>query len=212
MSRRIARLARRRIREKPLAATLSSVGGCTFAEDPGQSCAEVLPMWSGAVNACVLSARAQPDHGNSARVFDARSDATRILIGPGREHLLVDRGAELIRLDIVEGTVFDGPVLLHFDLADDGCLERRIAAIRALRSPAPSAPRYNRLANRLLALQAVDVRNAGGSLRETADILLGPGDWPGDGDHRKSRVRRLCDLGRAMIEAGPSAILNEPAC
>ena len=88
-------------------------------------------------------------------------------------------------------------------------LEDRIAAIRSFRATPTLGPRHPRLADRLLALQAADVRKAGASLRETADLVLGHGEWPGDGDHRKSRVRRLCDLGKSMIEAGPSALLNE---
>jgi hypothetical protein len=54
----------------------------------------------------------------------------------------------------------------------------------------------------------VDARQAGASLRETADILLGPGAWPGDGEHRKSYVRRLLNVGSHLIDSGPREILN----
>ena len=166
-------------------------------------------MWSGLLDSRVLPARAEMPLDGAARLLDARADGVRILIGSDREHLLVQHGDTLIRIDVVEGTVRNGPVTLRFDLADDARLEDRIAAIRSFRAAPTPGPRHERLANKLLALQAVDMRKAGASLRKTADLLFGPGDWPGGGDHRKSRVRRLCDLGTSLIEAGPAAILSE---
>ena len=143
-----------------------------------------------------------------ARLFDARSANARVERGPIAEHLLIDVEGELVRLDEVEGTTRKGPVALHFDLADDDRVESRIAAIRAFRATVPTRRRHARLAEKLLALQAVDARQAGASLRQIADVLLGPGDWPGDGEHRKSHVRRLLNGGSRMIESGPRGILN----
>jgi hypothetical protein len=143
-----------------------------------------------------------------ARRFDAFSAGTRMMCGPRGEHVLIDRGGELVRLDVIEGTTAAGRVVLRFDLADDDRLEIQIAVIRTLRATAPAGPRHMRLAQRLFALQAVDARNAGASLKETADILLGPGDWPGDGEYRKSYMRRLLDAGARMICSGPREILN----
>ncbi|MBT2189280.1 DUF2285 domain-containing protein [Sphingobium sp. H33] len=92
-------------------------------------------------------------------------------------------------------------------MADDDHLDARIAAMRALRCSVPNGRRHIRLVRKLLALQAVDARNAGASLREIAENLLGRGEWPGDGEHRKSNVRRLLDSGEDMLRAGPRAIL-----
>lgn len=141
-------------------------------------------------------------------LFDALSADARMMRGPLGEHLLIDRGGELVRLDVIEGTTAAGPVVLRFELADDHRFDALVAAIGTLRAAVASVPRHGRLARRLFALKAVDVRNAGASLKETADILLGPGDWPGDGEHRKSYVRRLLDAGSRMIRSGPREILN----
>ncbi len=168
----------------------------------------MLPIWSAAVDPRVLAVRAVKPDGMGAPLFDALSADTWMLKGPGGEHLLIDRGGEFIRLDVVDGTTAAGPVKLHFDLANDDRLDARVAAIRALRATAPAGPRHMRLARRLFALQAVDARNAGISLKETADFLLGPGDWPGEGEHRKSHVRRLIITGEKMVRAGPRAILS----
>jgi hypothetical protein len=187
--------------------TSSRTGGCTFAENPARNCASVLPVWSAAIDPRVLAVRAvQPVQG-TARPFDATGIGVRLVTGRNVEHLLIDRGG-IVRLDIIEGTVAAGPVALHFDLADDDRIESQVAAIRALRRTSRIGRRNVQLAGRLLALQAVDARDAGASLRETAEILLGAGDWPGDGDHRKSHVRRLIVAGRQMIRAGPAAVLG----
>lgn len=184
------------------------VGGCTFPEDPAQTCASVLPLWSAAVDPCVLTVRAVRPRNEHVRLFDAKALNARMVRGPDGEHLVLDRDGEVIRFDIVEGTTASGPIALHFDVADSWRVEAQLSAIRALRGPPRPDQRHGRWARRLLALQAVDVRDAGASLREIAEILLGSGDWPGNGEHRKSVVRRLLSTGSEMIRSGPRAILN----
>ena len=165
-------------------------------------------MWSAAVDPRVLVARAEHPHDQRDRLFSVAPDAVRILQAPDGEHLLVERGDDLIRLDVVHGTTVRGPVTLRFELADDDRLAAQLTALHAFRAKMPIQSRHERLARKLLALQAVDARNAGASLRESARMLLGPGDWPGDGEHRKSHTRRLLGLGLRMIAEGPRAILE----
>jgi len=166
-----------------------------------------MPFWSASFDPRVLPARALPPKGAGPRLFDARSPNISSLRRPNCEHLLVDRGNEPIRLDIIEGTVTNGPVTLSFDFADDDSLDGRLAALEAFRDPRLAEHRYHWLARRLLALRAFDAREANASLREIADIVLGCGDWPGDGEHRKSLVRRLVVTGTEMVRAGARAIL-----
>ena len=164
-------------------------------------------MWSAAVDPRVLAVRAVPVFGAGARIFDAHTADVRVLRGPSGEHLITDRGGEPVRLDVIEGTTVAGPVMLRFDVADDDRLDVRIAAVRALRYTASTGRRHIQLARKLLALQAVDARDAGASLREIAELLLGSGEWPGDGEHRKSNVRRLVETGEGVLRAGPRAML-----
>ena len=185
-----------------------TAGGCTFAEDPGGSCALVLRLWSAAADQRVLTARAVRPSGRDCRLFDGRSSDVRIVRGSDCEYLLVDRGGAGVRIDVIEGSVAAGRVILRFDLTDDDRLETRVAAIHTFRNGDTKRRRYPQLAGRLLALQAVDVHDAGASLREIAEHLLGPGTWPGDGEHRKSLVRRLVVTGAAMIRAGPHVVLG----
>lgn len=187
--------------------TSSRIGGCTFPEDPGQSCAHILPIWSAAIDPRVLVVQAVTLIESVGRPFDLKMSDTRVLRGRQAEHLLVERDNALFRLDVIEGTVTAGPVSLRFNLADDERLPAQISVISAYRRTTLPAPRHTQLGNRLLALHALDVRHAGASLRETADIILGPGAWPGEGEHRKSLVRRMVVAGERMISAGPQPIL-----
>jgi hypothetical protein len=164
-------------------------------------------MWSAAIDPRVLAVRALKPADGYARWFDGKSADMRMVRGPRCEHLIVDPGGEVIRLDVIHGTVVAGPVTLRFDLPDDDRLELQLSAMRAFRGPAAVARSHVQLARRLLALEAVDARDAGASLRETADILLGPGAWPGNGEHRKSLVRRMIVAGERAVRAGPKAIL-----
>ena len=165
-------------------------------------------MWSAALDPCVLTIRFAKPAGEDSRLFDPRSSTVRTVSSPISEHMLIDRGGEVIRLDVMKGFPVALPVMLRFDLADDNRVDGQLAAICALRAAKPIERRHVRLARRLLALQAADARDAGISLREIADMLVGPGDWPGDGEHRKSHVRRLIVTGQRMIQAGPRTILS----
>jgi hypothetical protein len=145
------------------------------------------------------------------RSFDVRQPSAHVLVGEGCEHIYVDHGGGVVRLDLVAGTALAGPISLCFDLHDDERLPAKLEALRQFAQICASAPTersHTNLANRLLALHAFDLRAAGIGLRRIAAELLGSGDWPGDGDHRKSRTRRLVAVGEAMVRAGPGAILS----
>ena len=168
----------------------------------------MLPIWSAAIDPRVLAVRAiSPVDANGERVFDARSADTHMVSGPCAEHLLLDRGVDVFRLDVIQGTTLEGPVALRFELADDDRLPAQISTLGAYGRATVPASRHAQLGNRLLALQASDARHTGASLREIADIILGPGTWPGEGEHRKSLVRRMLVAGERMIGAGPRPIL-----
>lgn len=183
------------------------VGVCTFAEDPSRNCAIVRPIWSAAMDPCVLRARAVPATNNASYAFDASLLAARIAIGTSCEHVLLDAVGGPVRLEVIEGTMIAGPVALRFDVICDDRLPHQLAALQRLSRPSPYR-RHEQLARKLFSLEAFDTHAAGATLRETARLVLGPGDWPGTGDHRKSQVRRMIAAGARMIEEGPGAVLN----
>lgn len=140
--------------------------------------------------------------------LDAPDATVHRVIGPFCEYLAIDNGGVPVRLDVVEGRTMPGPVALRFDIADDDRLPLQLEAIGTLAGHGRQRP-MPRLTNRLLALRAFDARLAGKGLRSIADHLLGDGDWPGDGEHRKSLVRRLCAMGERMVCDGPRAVFME---
>jgi hypothetical protein len=56
------------------------------------------------------------------------------------------------------------------------------------------------------ALRVGDAIAAGASQRAIGLGIYG-GDWPGDGEHLKSRVRRMIPLAAALFRAGPRGVL-----
>lgn len=164
-------------------------------------------MWSAAVDPRVLTARAVPAYGERSNGVLALSPVALRMWTSRTEHLLIDRG-DLLRVDLVDHAATGAPFQLHFDLPDDDWLEQRITVIRSLRGRRHHGG-HPQLARRLLSLNAVDGRDAGASLKDIADHVLGPGDWPGDGEHRKSMIRRMIASGDEMLLAGPRAVLDD---
>jgi hypothetical protein len=135
-------------------------------------------------------------------------EAGRVVASPAGEHVLIDRDGAPFRLDIIEGTVLEGPVSLHFDLPDDYRLEEKLAVIRAFVGKRDVTHHNLQLAGRLRALHAADARALGASLKEIAELILGPGDWPGDGEYRKSLIRRMISSAEQMHREGHVAVLS----
>jgi hypothetical protein len=193
-------------------------GGCSFVEQAATPADRARLIWSSALDPRVLTVEAEPCNDGSDR-FDIRDFAERSGIAKGRhEHLMVlDRGRRL-RLDIVSGTLLDGPVRLRHILVGAANLEPKIVALHQLSSLCRTGrlsvwrqPSDRRLRRLILALRAFDARMEGATLRGTALGLKGAHvDWPGPGECTKSWVRRLIELGETMARAGPKAILAGP--
>lgn len=203
----------------PLAARTPLAGGCTFVEDADCPVERAHILWSADVDPEVLTVRAERDDGSTADLFDlaAFDHRAAVALGADVEHVVItDRGWRL-RLDVIAGTVRDGPVLLHHQLAGAATLEPRIAALRQLVAfcrtghAAPWRARPDpRLSRLIQGLRVIDALADGAGLQDVAAGLLEDrtaGDWPGPGESVKSRVRRLVALARTLEAVGPRAIL-----
>ena len=176
------------------------------------SCAHVSPIWSAGVDPHVLKVRAvSRDFTPTDWQFELGRHISRIVTDCACERVRIDHASQVLRLDVVEGTLMGGPVHLRTDLCIGKELTAQVATAFALRDlmsgkiiPNTS---HDREAAALLRLWAFDARKAGASLREIANLLLGEGDWPGDGEYRKSRARRLVAAGEEMVRLGPEEIL-----
>lgn len=203
----------------PLPARIPRAGDCIFVEDADRSVERAHILWSSDVDPQVLIVRAEPHKGSSADLFDLAAFRPRaaVALGASVEHVVItDRGWRL-RLDVIAGTVRDGPVQLHHQLVGAAKLEPKIAALRQLVAfcrtvrAAPWRARADpRLPRLIQALRVIDARADGAGLQDIAMGLFGDraaDDWPGPGESVKSRVRRLVALARLLQAAGPRAIL-----
>ena len=150
--------------------------------------------------------------GNEPLALDLDRHDAQVAISAVGEYLRLSSHGAAIRLDVISGTVLDGPVLLQpmiclGNVLDDqlGAVRRLDALLRGLRPPVDNDRRLDRL---VLALRVLDARRDGASLRDIARGLFGERDWPGDGDCIKSRVRRLVALSEAMERAGPAGVFR----
>lgn len=149
--------------------------------------------------------------GDRFAAFDLRRFCAHILTGAGCEHVLLDLEGMAVRLDVLQGSLREGAVFLCVELPLGPRLAARLDALQDFRAIAGRGTVRHKsmrtLEERFRALSAFDAWLAGASLRAIAEAQFGPGEWPGEGEHRKSSVRRLIGKGRAMVLAGPGAIL-----
>lgn len=192
-----------------LTCNVCRAGGFTFLSDPSLNLASAAPIWSAALDPCVIRVAAHPCANRSQLRFDLSTYDYRVALSPAGEHLLLRVQGTSLRLDVVAGTILSGPVRLEprFDLER---LNVQIAAIRKLeamiRHMLLPKQKDGRLAKLILALRALDARAEGASLREVARGIFGSSDWPGDGESIKSRARRLVGLAQELKQAGPAGV------
>lgn len=188
---------------RPLRRTSPPPGGFTFAEDPALDCACVLPIWAGRLDPCVLRARpVQPGSLSAPLWLEVAARDCHWALGSDAAHLAFACAGEIARIDLEVAAPPAGGLLLQFEVLADGRLEHQLAAIRRLFGRGCNRADPRRLMRQHLSLLAVDAHAEGASLREIADYVLGPGDWPGAGEHRKSQVRRLIEAGRRLLVGG----------
>lgn len=190
-------------------------------ERPEVACPDARPIWRREACPAVLSARAV-DEGEPGDRFDlARLVNFTDLVRSesGMEHVLLSDRGRMLRLDILSGTVCDGPVLLRFELAGMrsalGPLRtlRQLLALwrsgrfsRALHPPEARARRW------ILLLRTHDALVAGADQREIAEQLLDrdaiEGRWRVRAPALRSRAQRLAREARRTAAGGYLLLLR----
>jgi hypothetical protein len=137
----------------------------------------------------------------------------------GVEHVAVRAPHGVLRLDVISGSVLDGPVALRVHLDVAGTISPRLSGLDRLlrllgirdpgRRPPPADPRLARL---IEALRVADALADGASLSRIAAALHGAqrvaSTWPGDGEDIKSAVRRRVALARRLTARGPDGVMH----
>ncbi len=155
---------------------------------------------------------ARPDDPDGVDVMDLGFRAT-VIAREGREYVVLDDGYRRIRIDVLSGTVREGPVQPVFRMRGLVSIKpklRTLGRILALARPgfraAPHWPADQRMARWIDMLRVHDAYQGGASQREIAAALFGSAriaeDWCGGSDALQSRVRRLIKRGEAMAAGG----------
>lgn len=197
--------------------SLRKCGDCTFAEDPDRPFADARIIWSAPMDPSVLQVRARrPRAGENELDLAAIACKIHCVRAGAIEHVACKLGSALIRLDVIEGSVFAGPVHLEALVPLSRQLPWRIGAMRELakgwdlaRSVSGQAPDKVNAARLVEALRVLDALNSGASLHAIARTLYGIDvSWPGNGECTKSRTRRIVAKARQLKETRPSDILS----
>lgn len=182
---------------------------------------DARPIWRREVYPSVLSARAA-DAGEAEERFDLsrlRIVATLVRNRSGMEHVLLSDRGRTLRLDIVSGTICNGPVLLRFELAGLRSVDRPLLTLRQLvalwgagRFSRALHPLEVRAARWILLLRTHDALATGADQREIASCLLdaeaaGP-RWRVQAPALRSRVQRLVREARRMAARGYLSLLG----
>jgi hypothetical protein len=138
----------------------------------------------------------------------------------GEHWLFADRGRH-VRIDILGGSLGQGPTGLEFRLAGFPNCHGQIAAVERLaalaqrgRWPARNPPPERRAGRWALILRIHDAIATGASHREIAEQVLGLADtprWRIDAPSWRRRVQRLSESARQLAARDPLIWLSAPA-
>jgi hypothetical protein len=202
----------------PAPANCTARWGCLNMPDAGQPWLEAPLLWSSDVDPSVLNVLALPFSGRASATFDLAiyGAMATVVDGGDCQQVLLREGSGAVRLDVLSGSLLDGPVSLV--LSRSG-MEENEPALVALRRflhlrrtggfPAPAAPVCQRLPRQVQALRVHDALSQGASIRDVGIMLFG-GDrvrheWADEA--LKSQCRRLIILAREMVSGGYRTLL-----
>lgn len=202
-------------------ATVGARWGCLNTPPPGRTWAESPVLWSASIDRTVLAVVAIPANDGDDGAFDLRRwlGMATLLSSPGGEHLLLQSAGSSLRLDVISGTLRDGPVMLFHDLARVELLEPALTALRRFhflcgtgQLPDKTGQPTQQSRRTILALRTHDALMLGASIRDIGIMVHGDervrAEWPGSGDALKSQARRLIRLARSMASGGYRKLLG----
>lgn len=202
-------------------ATVHARWGCLNAPSAEGAWVESPVLWSSSIDPAVLAVMAVPaeDGDDGAFVLRRWRATATVLSSSGGEHLLLQGGGSSVRLDVISGTLRNGPVMLFHDLARTELLEPAMAALSRFHHlcqtgqfPALTGSPTQQSRRMILALRTHDALSQGASIRDIGIMVHGEervrAEWPGSGDALKSQARRLIGLAREMTSGGYRRLLG----
>lgn len=190
-------------------------------ESPELGAPAARPVWRAEVHPYVLDADAGPadEDCDSFELARLRAASTILMGSSGEEHLLISDGLHALRLDVLSGSVKEGPVRLCYRLTGFATAERPLLTLRRFlalwrtgRFSKALHPAEARAGRFVLMLRAWDAIASGATQREIAAELLsaeaGETRWRVSAPTVRSGAQRLVRSARAMAAGGYVSLLN----
>lgn len=188
--------------------------GLLAYEDPARATPDARPIWTQDTDPQVISSIPISRSPRAGDLFDVRHVASHVSVVVNQcdsEHWLLSDGHWMVRLDIQNGTLLGGPVLLEHHLAGLDSAVPKIAAVRQLGAlarfhnlPASLMPRERRAPRWVLELRTADALAAGASQQDMARQFFGRAvsgaRWRLESASYRSRIRRLVRLARQYVD------------
>jgi len=182
------------------------------------------PLWRSEIDPFVVNARATKALGTEVGAdFTTLTGMATMAASRDGEHWLWSDGIRQIRLDVLRGTLCDGPVLLEFRIPGAGpdissavprlvTIRRLVAFVRNGRLLPQLFPPERRAARWALILRTHDALAAGASQRDIAEQIFGldsPLRWRIETPSLRRKVQRLVFAARAAAGIDPLAWLRD---
>lgn len=188
--------------------------------DPALSARAARPIWSTDRDPHVLRGRPVTCAAPADDLFDVRSVAPFVSVeidADRHEHWLMSDGRWAIRLDLFDGTLLGGPVLIEHRISGLQSAKPKQAALRQFvvlaqngGLPRSMMPKESKAAHWILELRVADAVVAGANQQEIARRLfrgaIAPHRWRAESPSYRSRVQRLVKRARRLLGdpfAGP---------
>lgn len=194
-------------------------GGCTFAENPEAEAPEARIIWHADLDPGTLTVVAEPLESLSADAFDTELLAPwlHIVTDDAGEHAVLSDGLHHLRLDVVRGSILDGPVVLHYQLRGIATAQIKVLPLRRLidlcrqrRFSSTLYPLDRRVERWTLTLRVHDAIASGATQREIGRVLF-DADFTAptrDAESLRARVRRLVSDARLLARGGYRNLLR----
>lgn len=189
--------------------------GLVAFADPDLPAPEARPIWAPNIDPQVLESHVGGHASQAADQFDIRAlaDFVSVEVWNGTtEHWLLSNGKWCIRIDLHDGTLLGGPLLLDHHMQGLASAEPKMFALRQLvalsrhgRLPAGLQPKEVRAPRWALELRTADGLAAGATQHEMARIFFGQSvaldRWRVESGSYRLRIQRLARAARRNLSA-----------
>nr|WP_198148550.1 DUF2285 domain-containing protein [Sphingomonas sp. Y57] len=146
----------------------------------------------------------------AGRLLDLSRVPHRMMRGECHTYLLLELPAGTIQLDLLGAEDNRAAVWVRLSIDLSRPIEPQFHSARRLAALLDGAPepvrREVKLTRLVSVLRVADALADGASQREIGLGIFGD-DWPGDGEHLKSLVRRMIPFATKLVRAGPREVL-----